>query len=200
MSFYSWKYVASCFWLCVPKWIAFLCQLIWRSMPKVCEKSAFQNKKLFSRFLSRSIDFRLIWKSIYNTRPEYAYCKAVTSNTHSSQSWNQSITAKKSPFPATAHVSTAIVSHPSASLSPCQLKTPTKCPPYSELERSSLQKASKSKHAQSLPNQTAATRTFSLPSTNQGFRYLYLSIERHLPINQLRFILRRLYIYSSLHS
>ncbi|KAG1369222.1 hypothetical protein G6F61_012519 [Rhizopus arrhizus] len=46
-------------------------------------------------------------------------------------------------------------------------------------------------------HQTASARTFSSPSTNQGFKYLHLSIQRRLPIRQIRSLLRRLHINSS---
>ncbi|KAG1046887.1 hypothetical protein G6F43_010643 [Rhizopus delemar] len=90
----------------------------------------------------------------------------------------------------------ATVPRPPASPSSLQLKPPTKRPPPPELESSPLQKASKSKYTPPLPSQTAAARTFSPPSTNQGFKYLYLSIQRCLPIHQIRSLLRRSHINS----
>ncbi|KAG0747124.1 hypothetical protein G6F57_007042 [Rhizopus arrhizus] len=93
--------------------------------------------------------------------------------------------------------STATVSRPLAFPSSLQLESSTKCPPPPELESPLHQKAFKSKYALLLPSQTASARTFSSPSTNQRFKYLYLSIQRHLPIHQIRSLLRRLHINSS---
>ncbi|ORE11154.1 hypothetical protein BCV72DRAFT_253953 [Rhizopus microsporus var. microsporus] len=45
--------------------------------------------------------------------------------------------------------------------------------------------------------QAATARTFSLPSSNQSFKYLYVPVQRRIPINQLRSRLRRLHINSS---
>ncbi|KAL4206396.1 hypothetical protein AB4K20DRAFT_1998931 [Rhizopus microsporus] len=67
-------------------------------------------------------------------------------------------------------------------------------PPYSELPlpinfaRSSATKP--------FPSQVAAARTFSSPSANQGFKYLYAPVQRRIPISQLRNRLRCLYINS----
>ncbi|CEG73418.1 hypothetical protein RMATCC62417_08808 [Rhizopus microsporus] len=44
-----------------------------------------------------------------------------------------------------------------------------------------------------LPSQAAAARTFSHPSANQDFKYLYIPV----PTNQLRSRLRRLHVHSS---
>ncbi|CEG74418.1 hypothetical protein RMATCC62417_09642 [Rhizopus microsporus] len=49
----------------------------------------------------------------------------------------------------------------------------------------------------SLPSQAAVARTFSLPSSNQSFKYLYVPAQRRIPISQLRSRLRRLHINSS---
>ncbi|CEG80174.1 hypothetical protein RMATCC62417_14544 [Rhizopus microsporus] len=48
-----------------------------------------------------------------------------------------------------------------------------------------------------LPSQAAAVRTFSPPSSNQGFKYLYVPVQRRIPISQLHSRLRRLHINSS---
>ncbi|PHZ10064.1 uncharacterized protein RHIMIDRAFT_240173 [Rhizopus microsporus ATCC 52813] len=45
--------------------------------------------------------------------------------------------------------------------------------------------------------QAATARTFSLPSSNQSFKYLYVPVQRRIPISQLRSRLRRLHINSS---
>ncbi|KAG1055838.1 hypothetical protein G6F43_002232 [Rhizopus delemar] len=80
-------------------------------------------------------------------------------------------------------VSTAAVSCSPASHSSLQLKLSTK--------------PSKSKYAPPLPSQTAAAHTFGSPSTNQGFKYLYLSIQPPLSIRQICSLLRRLHINSN---
>ena len=49
-----------------------------------------------------------------------------------------------------------------------------------------------------LPSQAAAAaRTFSPSSANQGFKYLYVPVQRRIPISQLRNRIRRLHINSS---
>ncbi|KAG1315296.1 hypothetical protein G6F64_000776 [Rhizopus arrhizus] len=94
-------------------------------------------------------------------------------------------------------VSTAAVSRTPASPSSLQLKPSTKSLPPPELKSSPFQKTSKSKYAPPLPSQTAAARTFSPPSINQGLKYLYLSIQRRLSIRQTRSLLQRFHINSS---
>ncbi|ORE10236.1 hypothetical protein BCV72DRAFT_199935, partial [Rhizopus microsporus var. microsporus] len=49
----------------------------------------------------------------------------------------------------------------------------------------------------SKPSQAAAAHTFSPPSSNQGFKYLYVPVQRRIPISQLRSRLRRLHINNS---
>ncbi|KAG1596801.1 hypothetical protein G6F47_007878 [Rhizopus delemar] len=116
------------------------------------------------------------------------------------QQQNASLLERLAQSPSTTvpkRVPIATVPRPPASPSSLQLKPPTKRPPPPELESVPLQKASKSKNAPPLPSQTAAARTFSPPSTNQGFKYLYLPIQRRLPIRQIRSLLRRLHINSN---
>ncbi|KAG1557857.1 hypothetical protein G6F49_005010 [Rhizopus delemar] len=116
------------------------------------------------------------------------------------QQQNASLLERLAQAPSTTvpkRVPIATVSRPPASPSSLQLKPPTKRPPPPELESTPLQKASKSKYAPPLPSQTAAARTFSSPFTNQDFKYLYLPIQRRLPIHQIRSLLRRLNINSN---
>ncbi|KAG1545579.1 hypothetical protein G6F45_013631 [Rhizopus arrhizus] len=116
------------------------------------------------------------------------------------QQQNASLLERLAQAPSTTvpkRVPIATVPRPPASPSSLQLKPPTKRPPPPELESAPLQKASKPKYAPPLPSQTAAARTFSPPSTNQGFKYLYLPIQRRLPIRQIRSLLRRLHINSN---
>ncbi|CEG84515.1 hypothetical protein RMATCC62417_18306 [Rhizopus microsporus] len=57
-------------------------------------------------------------------------------------------------------------------------------PPDSELPLST--KVARLTAAKPLPSQAAASRTFSPPSANQGFKYLYAPVQRRIPISQLR--------------
>ncbi|KAG1447747.1 hypothetical protein G6F46_012374 [Rhizopus delemar] len=91
------------------------------------------------------------------------------------QQYNASLLEQLAQAPFTTvptRVSTATASCPPASLSSLQLKPSTKRPPSPELESAPLQKVSKPKYAPPHPSQTAAARTFSPPSTNQGNRVL----------------------------
>lgn len=80
-----------------------------------------------------------------------------------------------------------------ASESPWQLKTLQKRPPSSDLGFHSLQKAAKLQVSTSLPSQLAAARTFSVRSTNHGYK----SLRRRLPIGQLHSRMRQLNINTS---
>ncbi|KAL4215033.1 hypothetical protein AB4K20DRAFT_1791862, partial [Rhizopus microsporus] len=55
-------------------------------------------------------------------------------------------------------------------------------------------KAAKLKDSTLLPSQMATARTFSVPSANHGYKFLYLPLRHHLPIGQLRSRLRQLNI------
>ncbi|KAG0815849.1 hypothetical protein G6F18_013061 [Rhizopus arrhizus] len=101
--------------------------------------------------------------------------------------------------PASTLVSSPPVSSPltSPSLSSetsSQLKSPQKRPPPSNLGSSPPQKAVKLEASTPLPSQMAAAGTFSVRSTNHGYKFLYLPIRRRLPIGQIRSRLRQLNI------
>lgn len=81
-----------------------------------------------------------------------------------------------------------------ASQSSLQPKPPQKRPPSSDLDSPPLQKAAKLKASTLLPSQMAAARTFSVPSANHGYKFIYLPLRRRLPIGQLRSHLRQLNI------
>ena len=101
--------------------------------------------------------------------------------------------------PASTLVSSPPVSPPLtspslASETSSQPKSPQKRPPPSDLGFSPPQKAAKLKASTPLPSQMAAAGTFSVRSTNHGYKFLYLPIRRRLPIGQIRSRLRQLNI------
>lgn len=90
-------------------------------------------------------------------------------------------------------VSPPLTSPSLASETSSQPKSPQKRLPPSDLG-SSPQKAAKLKAFTPLPSQMAAAGTFSVRSTNHGYKFLYLPIRRRLPIGQIRSRLRQLNI------
>ncbi|KAG0764393.1 hypothetical protein G6F16_006911 [Rhizopus arrhizus] len=96
-----------------------------------------------------------------------------------------------------AHASNAIASKKPVSTlvsSPTGISSTYKRPPPSDLGSSPPQKAAKLKASTPLPSQMAAAGTFSVRSTNHGYKFLYLPIRRRLPIGQIRSRLRQLNI------
>ncbi|KAG1145256.1 hypothetical protein G6F37_005655 [Rhizopus arrhizus] len=105
--------------------------------------------------------------------------------------------ASKKPTPTLVScppVSPPLTSPSLASETSSQPKSPQKRPPPSDLGSSPPQKAAKLKASTLLPSQMAAAGTFSVRSTNHGYKFLYLPIRRRLPIGQIRSRLRQLNI------
>ncbi|KAL4213045.1 hypothetical protein AB4K20DRAFT_2005006 [Rhizopus microsporus] len=90
---------------------------------------------------------------------------------------------------------------PSANLSAVTRlpESPWQCQPYQKCsEHPPPTKVTRPNTTKPLPSQAAAAaRTFSPPSANQGFKYLYVPVQRRIPIIQLRNRIRRLYINNS---
>ncbi|KAG0803556.1 hypothetical protein G6F20_013423 [Rhizopus arrhizus] len=98
-----------------------------------------------------------------------------------------------------AHASNAVASKKPAST---LVSNPPVSPPLTSpslasetsSQPKSPQKAAKLKSSTPLPSQMAAAGTFSVRSTNHGYKFLYLPIRRRLPIGQIRSRLRQLNI------
>ncbi|ORE06240.1 hypothetical protein BCV72DRAFT_256428 [Rhizopus microsporus var. microsporus] len=81
--------------------------------------------------------------------------------------------------------------------SPWQRQLSQKRPSLPDSELSPPTKIARPAATKPLPSQAAAARTFSPPSANQNFKYLYVPAQHPIPISQLRSQLRRLQINSS---
>ncbi|CEG77626.1 hypothetical protein RMATCC62417_12340 [Rhizopus microsporus] len=89
-----------------------------------------------------------------------------------------------------------LVANPSAATrppeSPWQRQPSQKRPSPPDCEFPPPIKVTRPNTTKLLPSQAAAARTFSPLSSNQDFKYLYVPIQCHIPIRQLRSRLRRL--------